>query len=207
MKQRRDALRTRRQAERWKRKFERHRELHRQIRAAAGDILESNNFMSTKGHIQHGDMTVNQHCVNVAKLSIAISEKLHIRCQREEMIRGALLHDYFLYDWHVGDAKKPHNLHGFYHPGIALNNASRDYDLTPRERDIIEKHMWPLTLTKIPRCREAWIVTTADKWCSLLETIHYVHGHGKVEGVEADQKTEFMEAKKASTEKKTRAAK
>ncbi|MBR4731645.1 MAG: HD domain-containing protein [Lachnospiraceae bacterium] len=207
MKQRRDALRTRRQAERWKRKFERHRELHRQIRAAAGDILESNNFMSTKGHIQHGDMTVNQHCVNVAKLSIAISEKLHIRCQREEMIRGALLHDYFLYDWHVGDAKKPHNLHGFYHPGIALNNASRDYDLTPRERDIIEKHMWPLTLTKIPRCREAWIVTTADKWCSLLETIHYVHGHGKVEGVEADRKTEFMEAKKASTAKKTRAAK
>ena len=207
MKQRRDALRTRRQAERWKRKFERHRELHRQIRSAAGDILESNNFMSTKGHIQHGDMTVNQHCVNVAKLSIAISEKLHIRCQREEMIRGALLHDYFLYDWHVGDAKKPHNLHGFYHPGIALNNASRDYDLTPRERDIIEKHMWPLTPTKIPRCREAWIVTTADKWCSLLETIHYVHGHGKVEGVEADQKTEFMEAKKASTAKKTRAAK
>ena len=207
MKQRRDALRTRRQAERWKRKFERHRELHRQIRAAAGDILESNNFMSTKGHIQHGDMTVNQHCVNVAKLSLAISEKLHIRCQREEMIRGALLHDYFLYDWHVGDAKKPHNLHGFYHPGIALNNASRDYDLTPRERDIIEKHMWPLTLTKIPRCREAWIVTTADKWCSLLETIHYVHGHGKVEGVEADQKTEFMEAKKASTAKKTRVAK
>ena len=207
MKQRRDALRTRRQAERWKHKFERHRELHRQLRAAASDILSSDRFMSTKGHIQHGDMTVNQHCVNVAKLSIAISEKLHIRCQREEMIRGALLHDYFLYDWHVGDAKKPHNLHGFYHPGIALNNASKDYDLTPRERDIIEKHMWPLTLTKIPRCREAWIVTTADKWCSLLETIHYVHGHGKVEGMEMDQKTEFMEAKKARKVKKKRASK
>ena len=181
MKLGRNSIRSRRRAERWKRKFERQRELHRQIREAAPDILSSVNFISTKGHIQHGDMTVNQHCLNVAKLSIAISEKLHIRCVKNEMIRGALLHDYFLYDWHVGEARKPQNLHGFYHPGIALKNASKEYDLTPREMDIISKHMWPLTLTKIPRCREAWIVTTADKWCSLLETVHYAHGHGKVD--------------------------
>lgn len=176
-----DGLRTRRQADRWKRKFERHRELQRELKEAAPDILNSDNFISTKGHIQHGDMTVNQHCVNVAKLSMAISDRLHIKCNRKEMIRGALLHDYFLYDWHIGDARKPQNLHGFYHPGIALQNASKEYDLTARERDIISKHMWPLTLTKVPRCREAWIVTTADKWCSLLETVHYIHGHGKVD--------------------------
>jgi uncharacterized protein len=204
MKQRTESLRSRRRAERWKRKFERHRELHRQIREAAPDILRSQNFQSTKGCIQHGDMTVNQHCFNVAKVSIAISEKLHIRCEKEQMIRGALLHDYFLYDWHVGDARKPRNLHGFYHPGIALQNASRDYDLTPRERDIIEKHMWPLTLTKIPRCREAWIVTSADKWCSFLETIHYVHGHGRVDGVEPDHITEYMEARKGNRRQRRR---
>lgn len=181
MKRKSGSTRNRRQAARWQRKFERHRELYRQLQEAAPDILSSENFMSTKGHIQHGDMTVNQHCINVAKFSIAISDKLHVRCNRRELIRGALLHDYFLYDWHVGDARKPQNLHGFYHPGIALRNASAEYDLTPREKDIIEKHMWPLTLTKVPGCREAWIVTTADKWCSLLETIHYIHGHGKVE--------------------------
>ena len=107
MKQNGDALRTRRQAERWQRKFARQRDLYRKIQNAAPDILQSKNFNSTKGYIQHGDMTVNQHCLNVAKLSIAISEKLHIRCEKEEMIRGALLHDYFLYDWHIGDAKSP----------------------------------------------------------------------------------------------------
>lgn len=175
-----DSNRSRSRAERWKRKLERQRELHRQIREAAADILTSENFQSTKGHIQHGNMTVNQHCMNVAKYSLAISDKFHISCSRRELIRGALLHDYFLYDWHIGDARKPQNLHGFYHPGIALRNASREYDLTDREKDIIAKHMWPLTINRIPMCREAWIVTTADKWCSLLETIHLHHGHGRV---------------------------
>ena len=70
-----------------------------------------------------------------------------------------------------------HNLHGFYHPGIALRNASAEYRLTPRERDIIKKHMWPLTVVP-PMCREAWIVTMADKWCSTLETLRLRHGHG-----------------------------
>lgn len=180
MKQQSMALRTAKQAERWKKQFIRQKELHRQIKEAAPDILESANFNSTKGHIQHGNMTVNQHCMNVAKYSIVISDKLHINCNKKELIRGALLHDYFLYDWHIGDARKPQNLHGFYHPGIALKNASAEYDLTDREKDIISKHMWPLTLTRMPMCREAWIVTTADKWCSLLETLHFHQGHGAV---------------------------
>ncbi len=180
MRQKGGIYRNRRQAERWKRNLERQRELYRQIHEAAPDILGSYNFRSTKGYIQHGNMTVNQHCMDVAKCSLVISDKLHISCNRRELIRGALLHDYFLYDWHIGDARKPQNLHGFYHPGIALRNASKEYELTDRERDIIAKHMWPLTISKMPMCREAWIVTTADKWCSLLETFHLHHGHGKV---------------------------
>ena len=76
-------------------------------------------------------------------------------------------------DPHVGIT----NLHGFRHPQRALENAEKEYNLTPRERDIIVKHMWPLTVLP-PTCREAWIVTTADKWCSLLETFRILKGHG-----------------------------
>jgi uncharacterized protein len=86
------------------------------------------------------------------------------------MIRGALLHDYFQYDWHDAKTDIRRRFHGFYHPGIALQNADREYILTPRERDIIKKHMWPLTLVP-PICREAWMVSAADKWCSLMETL------------------------------------
>lgn len=164
---------------RWQKKLDRQRDLHRKIKEAASDILQSQNFKATKGHIQHGNMTVNNHCMNVAKYSIALSEKLHINCNQKELIRGALLHDYFLYDWHSKDHVQPWKLHGFFHPGVALKNAAKEYRLTHREKDIIKKHMWPLTVIP-PMCREAWIVTTADKWCSLLETLHIHKGHGAI---------------------------
>ena len=180
MGERRQGQRSKKKAEQWKKQYERQRILYRQIRAAASDILKSKNFNSTKEHIQHGNMTVNNHSMNVAKYSLAISEKLRIPCKKDELIRGALLHDYFLYDWHdkkVGlkDLRKFYKLHGFSHPSIALNNAKRDFALTQRQEDIIKKHMWPLTI-KPPVCREAWVVSLADKYCSLLETFRLRQG-------------------------------
>jgi uncharacterized protein len=141
----------------------------------AKDILESDNFQSTKEHIQHGNMSVNEHCINVAKTSLYIKNKFNIKCNTEDLVRGALLHDYFLYDWHISDKENSHRLHGFYHPGRALKNAKKEYQITKRQADIIIKHMWPLTLVP-PMCREAWIVTMADKYCSTMETIHLHKG-------------------------------
>lgn len=169
--------RTDKQAQRWERKLERHRVIQQQIKDSAPDILRSRNFRRTREHIQHGNVTVNTHVMNVARYSVELSDRLHIPCNRKELIRGALLHDYFLYDWHGPHKTNPFKLHGFFHPGIALKNASEEYELTDREKDIIKKHMWPLTVIP-PMCKEAWIVTTADKWCSLLETLHIHKGHG-----------------------------
>ncbi len=169
--------RSKRQSIRWKKKYERYREMDRLIRENAPEILRSDNFRQMKQYIQHGNMTVNDHVMSVARYSIALDEMLHAHSSKRELIRGALLHDYFLYDWHKPDYVNPHRLHGFYHPGTALRNAAREYELTARERDVIKKHMWPLTVVP-PMCREAWIVTAADKWCSLLETLHMHRGHG-----------------------------
>lgn len=147
------------------------KEIRRKIEQYAQDILESGNFRKTEQYIQHGNVSVQRHCLSVAECSLLIEDKLRklgIHCQEREMVRGALLHDYFLYDWHDKTSHK--RLHGFHHPGVALVNASKEYRLSDRERDIIVKHMWPLTM-KPPACREAWIVTAADKYCSLKETI------------------------------------
>lgn len=166
------------QLEKYRKRYEERKENYRLFREHASDILNSSNFQSTRNHIQHGTMPVYRHCIDVAEQSIRISKCLRIPCSERELIRGALLHDYFLYDWHDKKRKNYQKLHGFYHPGIALKNAQKEYHLTLREKDIIKKHMWPLTVVP-PMCREAWIVTMADKYCSLLETLKLHNGMRK----------------------------
>lgn len=131
-------------------------------------IIENEKVKRMDKYIQHGSTSCLEHCVAVAYISFCIAKKLHIRCDYNSLIRGALLHDYFLYDWHVKD--ESHKWHGFHHAKKALVNASRDFDLTPIEMDIIEKHMFPLNL-KLPKYRESYIVNTADKICSFYETL------------------------------------
>ena len=164
--------------DKYRKQYEERKEFHRLLKEHASDIIGSENFRSTRNYIQHGSMPVYRHCMDVADQSIKISKFLGVVCNERDLIRGALLHDYFLYDWHDKCRENYQRLHGFYHPGIALKNAQKEYDLTDREKDIIKKHMWPLTVVP-PLCREAWIVTTADKYCSLLETLKLRKGAGK----------------------------
>lgn len=165
-------------AERIKRLYERHKRIHTLLKKHASDILNAENFKGTRRHIQHGTMTVYNHCMDVARYSLLLNKKLGLRCNKHDLIRGALLHDYFLYDWHdKAYLSQRKRLHGFWHPGIALRNAEKEYKLNDTQREIIKKHMWPLTVIP-PTCKEAWVVTAADKYCSLMETIGLHKGHG-----------------------------
>ena len=130
--------------------------------------------LSQKSHLrrmekftQHGDTSCLLHTIAVAYYSIKIAEFFGIKYKKRDLIRGALLHDYFLYDWHIKDDS--HKLHGFTHATRALENASRDFSLCKIEKDIIKKHMFPLNITP-PRYLESFIVCIADKICALLET-------------------------------------
>lgn len=121
-------------------------------------------------YIQHGNTTTLAHCLSVSYYSYVTALKLPFRFDLTSIIRGAMLHDFYLYDWHIPD--ESHKLHGFRHPKAALHNARRHYSLNQIEEDIIAKHMWPLTLTKAPLCREALLVCLIDKYCSLTETLY-----------------------------------
>ncbi len=160
---------------------EKRRRLYEEILKRHGyDILTSDKYSKTSEFIQHGNVSVLEHSLLVAKYSIALNRRFKIKCNERNLVRGALLHDYFLYDWHDynSEGNEHPRLHGFYHPGIALKNAKRDFELNEIEMEIIRKHMWPLTIIP-PRCREAWVVTMADKYTSLLETLGVNKGKGK----------------------------
>ena len=136
-------------------------------------LMQEGPIEENKNYIQHGDVTVFDHCIAVAEYSCRIAEFLHLSVNRKVLIRGALLHDYFLYDWH-DNANGPH-WHGITHPGTALHTASEDWKLTPVERELIKKHMFPLTPIP-PTCREAWLVCLADKICAAKETTGGIYG-------------------------------
>lgn len=125
-------------------------------------------LLEAQNHVQHGNTSVFLHSVATAYYSYSFAMFLKIPVKERELIRGALLHDYFLYDWHIKEGRKP--LHGFHHSNKALENAVNDIELSETEKDIIEKHMFPLT-PKPPKFRESIIVCFIDKICSIYEII------------------------------------
>lgn len=122
-----------------------------------------------KRYIQHGHISTFRHCMRVARLSFWLNCRLHFCKDEVSLVRGAFLHDFYLYDWH-NCSNKTH-WHGFTHPATALENAEHAFTLNDTERDVIGSHMWPLTLRHIPRSREAAMVCAADKVSSAWETV------------------------------------
>ena len=79
-----------------------------------------------------------------------------------------MLHDLFLYDWRV---KQPgqKGLHAFTHGKIACQNACELFDLNDKEKDMIIKHMWPVTI-EFPKSFEGLVLTFVDKYCAMSES-------------------------------------
>ena len=120
-----------------------------------------------KGFSQHKGTSTLQHSRNVAVCSFYLAQKLGIEVDEVALARGAMLHDYYLYD------RKGKDISGYrhivHHPQDALENARKEFDLNKKEENIIRSHMWPLTLLHPPLCREAFLVQMADKYCAVRE--------------------------------------
>ena len=118
---------------------------------------------------QHSGNNTLQHVKNVADVSFRTANRLGIDVDESALARGAMLHDYYLYS--TKDESLSGYKHGVSHPKTALRNAAKKYILTDREANIIRSHMWPLTLLHPPRCKEAVLVSLADKYCAANEML------------------------------------
>ena len=135
------------------------------------NIVNSKKFIREKKFVQHGSTSVYEHSISVATTCLEFVEKFNIKVDKNSLVKGALLHDYFLYDWH--DKESWHRLHGIRHPKFAKDNAKRDFELNKKEENMILAHMFPLGIV-IPRYIESIILCLIDKYCALKETCHEI---------------------------------
>ncbi len=128
-------------------------------------IISTDKFKELKKYIHHAKHTCYRHVLSVAYISYKLALN-NYKIDMASLIKVALLHDYYLYDWHKPGHARPH---GFTHPKTAMNNAKRDFGLTKTEARAIRSHMWPLTIFHIPTSRIGWIICLADKMSAHYE--------------------------------------
>lgn len=133
------------------------------------EIITNSKVQEMKLYLQHCDTSTYEHCYNAAYYCYKICKKLKL--DYKSATRAAMLHDFYLYDWHIKD--KTRKLHAFAHGKIAYINACKIFSLNDKEKDIITNHMWPVTIS-IPKTREGIILTLIDKYCALKETKNYI---------------------------------
>jgi len=120
-----------------------------------------------KKYRQHKGNTTFRHCRSVAMESFRLAQRLGWRVDEQALARGAMLHDYHLYTRQ--DVRINGLRHLLEHPLRASSNAEKVFTLTGKEKNIIESHMWPLTLFRPPKSKEAVLVMLADKLCAFRE--------------------------------------
>ena len=125
------------------------------------DIYKHDEFMKLNDCRHHG-ITRYDHCLRVSYYTYLITKALHLNYK--EATRAALLHDFFTDE--VLTFNVVHKITK--HPDIAVKNASKHFELSELQKDIIRTHMWPCTFMP-PKYLESWIVDMIDDISAIFE--------------------------------------
>lgn len=129
------------------------------------DIISNEMVQEMKQYRQHYNVSCFDHCLYVSYNLYKICRKHNL--DYKSAARAGLVHDLFLYDWRKRqDGRK--GLHAYTHPKSAYENAEKIFNLNEKEKDIILKHMWPVTLA-LPKYKETFLITYVDKYFAYSE--------------------------------------
>ena len=134
-------------------------------------LISNSTVQEMKKYKQHYETSCFEHCYCAAYYCYLICKKYHL--DYKSAARAAMLHDLFLYDWRVRQPDRK-GLHAFTHGQTACKNACKLFDLNEKEKDIIIKHMWPVTIS-FPKYKESYLLTLVDKYCALNESYQEIY--------------------------------
>lgn len=142
-----------------------------------GDVLADEKVRSMAG-IRHHDDSVLRHSLTVSLVAYYVAKGTGL--DAVSTARGALLHDFFLYDWRTSKGRH----HPSRHPGVALANARARFALNPIEEDIILTHMWPIA-KPFYSFKESFLVSSIDKIVSTKEAVRMLRNAAFESGAKA----------------------
>lgn len=141
-------------------------ETFREYYQVVEDIIQHPEVRKMDQFSHHFDSTCFQHSVHVSYMNYCVCKKFGKDARAAA--RAGLLHDLFLYDWHTHSKETGNHFHGLTHPRVSLQNAEKLFELNSLEREIILRHMWPVT--PIPPMKfESILITLTDKYSGLFE--------------------------------------
>ncbi len=131
-------------------------------------FLNDEKILRMKDISMHRGSNCYLHSFKVAKKAIKKSQNRK-DVNLEVVLLGAILHDYYLYDWRKDRSKL--KKHAKNHPNIAIENAVKDFNISEEVKKVIKSHMWPLNIKDYPKSKEAKIVSISDKAVTIGESL------------------------------------
>ena len=132
------------------------------------DILENDEFKKRKNFAHHGSISVYDHSLRVSMVAYELAKKFK-NVDPNSVAIGGLLHDFYTKPWQTKKEKtRFFEKHAFVHAKEALENTRKVFPekMNKKIEDIIKKHMFPINIS-LPKYKESWLVTLADKYVSM----------------------------------------
>lgn len=126
-------------------------------------IMQDKEFNKIGDSSHHGTDRLT-HSIKVSYYSYRFARKLGL--DYESAATAGLLHDFFITDNKKKITETTKSL--FKHAKIASNNATNQFGISEKEKNIIETHMFPINI-KPPKYAEGWIVGAVDKGLGTFE--------------------------------------
>ena len=131
------------------------------------ELLADPQVQSMGEMAHHIQSTTLSHSIHVTNTACKMADALHLKVHTKDLVRGCMLHDFYLYEYAKTDLNAYQ--HGTGHASVALENARERYDLSEIEQNMIYSHMWPLNITHLPKYKESALIVLADKYCAMVE--------------------------------------
>ncbi len=133
------------------------------------DIFENQEVQKLGDFKHHIYTTRLQHSLNVSYYNYIICNFFNLNAV--SAARAGMLHDMFYYNRKEYSRENGEKSHSARHPEIAVENAKEHFYIDSLEEDIIEKHMWPMSIRQVPKYKESYIIGFVDKYCAILEIL------------------------------------